>query len=120
MEDAKFRAPEHDRGVFCGHGPQRDAFFGDDLLENVISGKVRIKTADPYFSDRKFSEQEKKPVHVIRMGMGQDDEVQPADTAVPQKRGRNAPADVEAIVRVPPPSMRTVFPEANSMSAQSP
>src|SRR5512143_761218 len=98
MEDAKLRVPERDGGVFRGHCPQRDAVPGDDLREFSVSGQVRIEATDPDFRNGELPEYEQEAVHVVRMGMGQNHEIQPVDAMVPQKRRNDPPSDVEAVI----------------------
>ena len=45
-----------------------------------------------------LTQNEFQAVHVVRMGMGQDDQVQPADPPVPEKRRQHPAAHIEPVV----------------------
>ena len=98
MEEPHLGVTDHHRRVRCGYNAAGYPSVGDQAFQFSIPRQVLVQTGCPDLAHGKRSDKVFKAVHVVRMRVGQDHEIDPVDALVPEVGGDNAPADIKTIV----------------------
>src|ERR1700690_2033435 len=98
MEYGDRRPAKRHWRVIGGHKAMGYFSIEQRRAELIMSRQVSIQSAFPDSSYLQFFQDRDKTVHVVRMGMRQYTEVQPADTLVPEPGDDDATPDIKAVV----------------------